>query len=65
MKNDKTIKSRLVQEFKHMFSVFKQHYKYFHTLFHPHVVPKNINNITKTILPNEPLIFLTVFLYFS
>ena len=44
-----------------MFSVFKQHYKYFHTLFHPHVVPKNINNITKTILPNEPLIFLTVF----
>ena len=44
-----------------MFSVFKQHYKYFHTLFHPHVVPKNINNVTKTILPNEPLIFLTVF----
>ena len=44
-----------------MFSIFKQHYKYFHTLFHPHVVPKNINNVTKTILPNEPLIFLTVF----
>ena len=44
-----------------MFSVFKQHYKYFHTLFHPYVVPKNINNVTKTILPNEPLIFLTVF----
>ena len=44
-----------------MFSVFKQHYKYFHTLFHPHIVPKNINNVTKTILPNEPLIFLTVF----
>ena len=44
-----------------MFSVFKQHYKYFHTLFHPHVVPKNINNVTKTILPNEPLIFLTFF----
>ena len=44
-----------------MFLVFKQHYKYFHTLFHPHVVPKNINNVTKTILPNEPLIFLTVF----
>ena len=44
-----------------MFSVFKQHYKYFHTIFHPHVVPKNINNVTKTILPNEPLIFLTVF----
>ena len=47
-----------------MFSVFKQHYKYFHTLFHPHVVPKNINNVTKTILPNEPLIFLTVFYIF-
>ena len=44
-----------------MFSVFKQHYKYFHTLFHPHVVPKNINNVTKTILPNKPLISLTVF----
>ena len=44
-----------------MFSIFKQHYKYFHTLFHPHVVPKNINNVTKTILPNKPLISLTVF----
>jgi len=34
--------------------MFKQHYTYFHTLFHLHVFPKNTNNITKTTLPNRP-----------
>ena len=34
----------LVHYFKHMFSVFKQHYKYFNTLFHPHVFPKKLKN---------------------
>ena len=42
----------LVQEFKYMFSVFKQHYTYFHTFFHPHVFPKNTNNVTK-----QPLVW--------
>ena len=42
----------LVHVFKHMFSVFKQYYTYFRTLFHPHVFPKNTNNITRTTLPN-------------
>jgi len=32
--------------------MFKQHYTYFQTLFHPHVFPKNTNNITKNLLPN-------------
>ena len=39
--------------FKHTFLVFKQHYIYFHTLIHPHVFPKNINNVIKTTLPNR------------
>ena len=46
------LSARLVHVFKHMFSVFKQYYTYFRTLFHPHVFPKNINNITRTTLPN-------------
>ena len=41
-------------EFKHMFLVFKQHYTHFHTFFHPHVFPKNINNFTRIMLPNGP-----------
>ena len=46
---------RLVHVFKHIFSVFKQHYTYFHALFHSHVFPKNTNNVTRTTLPNGPL----------
>ena len=34
------------------FSVFKQHYTYFHTLFHSHIFQKNTNNITQSNLPN-------------
>ena len=37
-----------------MFSIFKQYYTYFHTLFHPHLFLKNKNNITKITLPNGP-----------
>ena len=36
----------LVPQLKQRFSVFKQHYAFFYTLFHPHVFPKNTNNIT-------------------
>ena len=34
----------LLHNFKHMFSVFKQHYTYFHTIFHLHVFPKKTEN---------------------
>ena len=47
---------RLVYVFKHMFSVFKQYYMYFHILFHPHVFTKNTSNVIRTTLPNTPLI---------
>jgi len=33
--------------FKHMFSVFKQHYMYFHIFFYSHVFLKNTNNVIK------------------
>ena len=33
--------------------MFKQHYTYFYTLFHPHIFSKNTNNITRTTLPNR------------
>ena len=36
----KNLRSRLVRKFKHMFLVFKQYYKYFHTFFHPHAFKK-------------------------
>ena len=45
-------KVRLVREFKHVFSIFKQHYTYFHIFFHSHIFKKNINNITQTLLLN-------------
>ena len=32
-----TLWSRLVHSLKYIFSVFKQHYTYFHTLFHSHI----------------------------
>ena len=35
------------------FLVFKQHYMYFHTLFHSQVFLKNTNNITRNLLPKE------------
>ena len=38
--------ARLINVFKHMFSVFKQHYIYFH-IFYPHVFPKNTNTVTR------------------
>ena len=36
----------LVELFNNIFSVFKQHYTYFHTLFHSHIFQKNTNNVT-------------------
>ena len=59
-RREKILWGRLVQEFKHMFLVFKQHYMYFYTLFHPHVFSKNINNATRTTLPNCPTIFMVI-----
>ena len=47
-------RARLIYVFKYMFSVLKQFYTYFHTLFHSHVFPKNTNNVTRIILPNGP-----------
>ena len=44
----------LVHALKQQFSVFKQYYTYFHTLFHLHVFSKNTNNVTRTTLPNGP-----------
>ena len=36
----------LVEWLEPLFSYFKQHYTYFHTLFHPYVCQKHQNNIT-------------------
>ena len=52
--NPPNFKARLVHLFKHMFSVFKQHYTYFHTFFNSHVFSKNTNNVTRTTLSNRP-----------
>jgi len=51
----------MVWDFEQQFLVFKQSYMYFHTLFHPYVFPKNINNVTRTMLPNWP--FLNTIIY--
>ena len=51
--------TKSVYVFKYMFSVFKQYYTYFYTLFHPHVFLKNINNVTITTLPNRLQIILS------
>ena len=48
------LRVRLVDMFKYMFSIFKQHYTNFHTIFHPQVFLKNTNNATRTIIPNDP-----------
>ena len=61
-------KSRLVHVFKQMFSVFKQHYTYFHILFYPYIFSKNTNNVIRTTLQSGPLFWhsdcLTLFLFF-
>ena len=54
MMGPKRFTGRLVELLNNSFSVFKQHYTYFHTLFHLHVFQKITNNITQTSLPNEP-----------
>ena len=45
----------LVHALRQQFSVFKQHYMYFHTLFHPYIFLKNTDNVTRTTLLNGPL----------
>ena len=47
----------MVDYLNNIFSVFKQHYTLFHTLFHPHIFQKTTNNIAQTPLPNGPLVF--------
>ena len=42
----------MVELLNNSFSVFKQHYTFFHTFFHLHIFPKTTNNITQTLLPN-------------
>ena len=37
--------AHLVHKFKHMFSVFKQYYTYFHITFHPHVFSKKLKTV--------------------
>ena len=51
-----TLRGHLVWHFKQHFLVFKQHYTYFHILFHLHIFLKNTNNVTRTTLPNRPSI---------
>ena len=36
---------RLVHKFKYVFSIFKQHYMYFHTLFHSQICSKKLKTI--------------------
>ena len=40
-----------------LLSLFKQHYTYFHILFHSYVFLKNINNVTRNLLSNGLWIF--------
>ena len=47
--NLRTLRARLLPLFKQQFSVFKQHYTYFYTLFHSHVFLKNISNVSYSI----------------
>ena len=49
-----TLLDHLVEYFNNMFSIFKQYYTYFHTLFYLHVFQKNTNNITKITYQMDP-----------
>ena len=44
----------MVDYLNNIFLVFKQHYTYFHILFHSHVFQKITNNITQNPLPTGP-----------
>ena len=59
----KSFRDCLAVYFKQQFSVFKQHYTYFHTFFHLYIFSKNTNNVTRTTLPNRPLICNRCFLF--
>ena len=56
LKDTSKFRVHLVELLNNSFSVFKQHYTHFHTLFYSHEFQKTINNITRTFLPNRPLI---------
>ena len=58
----KTFRFRLVCEFKHMFSVFKQYYTYFLILFHP-CISKNIENCYLNTYQTSPYFFYIPFKY--
>ena len=45
-----------IHVFEHMFSVFKQYYTYFHTLFHPHIFLKKLKTVVQIYILNGPLI---------
>ena len=49
----KKIRPCLIELLNNLFSIFKQHYTFFHTFFHPHIFQKTTNNITQTLLLNE------------
>ena len=42
---EQRLRAHLVHVSKHMFSVFKQYYTYFHTLFHSHLFSKKLKTI--------------------
>ena len=50
----------MIWDFKQRFSVFKQHYMYFHILFHPHIFLKNTKNVTRITLPKGLVISKTL-----
>ena len=56
-KENEKSRARLVHVFKHMFSIFKQHYTYFHIHFYPHVFPKKQKTVVYTRTKQAPSIF--------
>ena len=56
LKDTSKFRVHLVELLNNSFSVFKQHYTHFHTLFYSHEFQKTINNNTQTLLSNRPLI---------
>ena len=46
----------LVWQFKQYFSIFKQHYTYFHTFFYPHIFSKNTNKVLEQHYQTAPQI---------
>ena len=51
---NKNKRSLLINLLNNSFSVFKQYYTHFYTLFHSYVFHKTTNNNIQTSLPNGP-----------